>query len=131
MKYVVTLNGKKYEVEVEKGEATAVYVGAAEAAAPAPVPAAAPTAPSNAAPLFVVNTAAADDANVDVAEVAALAPAPAAAEDPHACGRRGSRCPFPPVPAPRPAASESPACQSCPGRAGKVLLFRPWGSSSA
>ena len=25
MKYIVTLNGKKYEVEVEKGQATAVY----------------------------------------------------------------------------------------------------------
>ena len=36
MKYVVTLNGKKYEVEVEKGNATAVYAGPAEAAAPAP-----------------------------------------------------------------------------------------------
>ena len=37
MKYIVTLNGKKYEVEVEKGNATAVYVGKAEemtAAAP-------------------------------------------------------------------------------------------------
>jgi len=34
MKYIVTLNGKKYEVEVEKGEATAVFLGAAEAAAP-------------------------------------------------------------------------------------------------
>ncbi len=27
MKYVVTLNGKKYEVEVERGQATAVYMG--------------------------------------------------------------------------------------------------------
>ena len=27
MKYIVVLNGKKYEVEVEKGEATAVYAG--------------------------------------------------------------------------------------------------------
>lgn len=51
MKYIVTLNGKKYEVEVEKGNATAVYMGkaedikpaaAAEAAAPAEKPAEAP-----------------------------------------------------------------------------------------
>ena len=60
MKYVITLNGKKYEVEVEKGEATAVYAGKAEpmtaaapeapaaapAAAPAPAAPAAPTAPA-------------------------------------------------------------------------------------
>ena len=50
MKYIITLNGKKYEVEVEKGQATAAYVGAAApvaaapAAAPAPVAAAAPAA---------------------------------------------------------------------------------------
>ena len=55
MKYVVTLNGKKFEVEVEKGQATAVYAGAAApvAAAPAPVaaaPAAAPVAAPVAAP---------------------------------------------------------------------------------
>ena len=30
MKYIVTLNGKKYEVEVEKGQATAVYAGEAD-----------------------------------------------------------------------------------------------------
>lgn len=43
MKYIVTLNGKKYEVEVEKGQATANYIGEASpvvAAAPAPVAAA-------------------------------------------------------------------------------------------
>ncbi|MFR4978523.1 MAG: biotin/lipoyl-containing protein [Butyricicoccus sp.] len=59
MKYVVTLNGNKYEVEVERGQATAVYVGqstksvqtpqsaapAAPASAPA-VPASAPAAPA-------------------------------------------------------------------------------------
>ena len=50
MKYVVTLNGKKYEVEVEKGEATAVYAGPAEAPVAAPAPAAAaPAAPAPAA----------------------------------------------------------------------------------
>ena len=48
MKYIVTLNGKKYEVEVERGQATAVYAGEAPAQpiqptpAPAPAPAAAP-----------------------------------------------------------------------------------------
>lgn len=47
MKYIVTLNGKKYEVEVERGQATAVYAGEVPAQpmpapAPAPVPAAAP-----------------------------------------------------------------------------------------
>ncbi len=61
MKYVVTLNGKKYEVEVEKGEATAVYAGPADApvaapaaaapAAPAPAAAEAPAAPAAAAPV--------------------------------------------------------------------------------
>lgn len=53
MKYVVVLNGKKYEVEVEKGNATAVYAGKAEPvqAAPAPVAAPAPAAqPAPAAP---------------------------------------------------------------------------------
>ena len=61
MKYVVTLNGKKYEVEDEKGAATAVYAGPAEApvaapaaaapAAPAPAAAEAPAAPAAAAPV--------------------------------------------------------------------------------
>ena len=50
MKYVVTLNGKKYEVEVEKGEATAVYAGEATAATPAPAPAAATKPTVTAAP---------------------------------------------------------------------------------
>lgn len=45
MKYVVTLNGKKYEVEVERGQATAVYAGEA-----APVQAAPAAAPAAAAP---------------------------------------------------------------------------------
>ena len=38
MKYIVTLNDKQYEVEVEKGKAVAAYIG--EAPAPAPVAAA-------------------------------------------------------------------------------------------
>ena len=56
MKYIVTLNGKKYEVEVEKGEATAYYVGTAEemsanpAPAAEPAPQAAPAAPAAPAP---------------------------------------------------------------------------------
>ena len=44
MKYIVTLNGKEYEVEVEQGSAQAVYLGEAQAPAPsAPPVAAAPT----------------------------------------------------------------------------------------
>lgn len=60
MKYVVTLNGKKFEVEVEKGQATAVYAGEAApvAAAPAPV-AAAPAAPA-AAPVAAAPAGAGD-----------------------------------------------------------------------
>lgn len=57
MKYIVTLNGKQYEVEVDKGQATAMPTGDAPviAAAPAPVaaapaPAAAPAAVPAAAP---------------------------------------------------------------------------------
>lgn len=55
MKYMVTLNGKQYEVEVEKGSVSAVAVGNAPAApaAPAAAPAAKPApaaAPAPAAP---------------------------------------------------------------------------------
>lgn len=52
MKYVVTLNGKKYEVEVERGQATAVYAGEAAPvqAAPAPKTPAAPAAAPAATP---------------------------------------------------------------------------------
>ena len=59
MKYMVTLNGKQYEVEVEKGSVSAVAVGnapaapvapaapsAATAAKPAPAAAPAPAAPA-------------------------------------------------------------------------------------
>ena len=42
MKYQVSLNGKQFEVEVEKGSVSAVPTGPAPAAAPAPAPAAAP-----------------------------------------------------------------------------------------
>ncbi|MDD6219477.1 MAG: biotin/lipoyl-binding protein [Clostridia bacterium] len=53
MKYIVTLNGKNYEVEVEETEAVIVgvtdaapAVPAAPIAAPSPAPAAAPSAPA-------------------------------------------------------------------------------------
>ena len=58
MKYMVTLNGKQYEVEVEKDSVSVVAVGnapaaapaapVAPAAAPAPAPAQAPAAPAGA-----------------------------------------------------------------------------------
>lgn len=48
MKYMVTLNGKQYEVEVEKGSVSAVAVGKAPAA-PTAAPAAPATAPTPAA----------------------------------------------------------------------------------
>ncbi len=53
MKYIVTLNGKNYEVEVEKTEAviTAVTDAAAPVAAPAVAPAAAPVAAPASAPV--------------------------------------------------------------------------------
>lgn len=53
MKYIVTLNGKNYEVEVERGQATVLKVEqapAAPVAAPAPAPAAPAPAPAAAQP---------------------------------------------------------------------------------
>ena len=54
MKYMVSLNGKQYEVIVERGTVTGTPVGAAPAsapkAAPAPAPAAAPAPAPAAAP---------------------------------------------------------------------------------
>ncbi len=44
MKYIVTLNGKNYEVEVEKTEAVITSVSEATAPVAAPVPEAAPAA---------------------------------------------------------------------------------------
>ena len=62
MKYKVTLNGKVYEVEVEKGEA--ILVDEYEAMAPAPAPAAAPVAtPAAPAPAAVPAAPAAAGAN--------------------------------------------------------------------
>ena len=51
MKYIITLNGKQFAVEVERGKAAAQYMGpAAPAAAPAAPAPAAPAAPAAAAP---------------------------------------------------------------------------------
>lgn len=50
MKYKVTLNGKVYEVEVEKGEAMLIDEYEAKAPVPAAAPVAAPAAPAAAAP---------------------------------------------------------------------------------
>lgn len=50
MKYVVTLNGKQYEVEVDKTEAAIVAVNDAPVAAAAPVAATAPAAAPSPAP---------------------------------------------------------------------------------
>lgn len=50
MKYMVTLNGKQYEVEVEKGSVSAVAIGKAPAAASAPAAAPAPAAKPTAVP---------------------------------------------------------------------------------
>lgn len=62
MKYKVTLNGKVYEVEVEKGEA--ILVDEYEAMAPAPAPAAAPVAtPAAPAPAAAPAAPAAAGAN--------------------------------------------------------------------
>lgn len=58
MKYVVTLNGKNYEVEVE--ETDAVITAVTDAAPAAPVAAAAPAAPA-AAPAHAAAPAAAAD----------------------------------------------------------------------
>lgn len=69
MKYKVTLNGKIYEVEVEKGEA--VLLKEYEAAAPkaAPAPAASPAAPAPAAPAPAAPQAPAPKADVGAGKV--------------------------------------------------------------
>ena len=53
MKYVVTLNGKNYEVEVNETEAVVLNVSQATAPVAAPVPAAAPAVAPAAAPQAV------------------------------------------------------------------------------
>lgn len=62
MKYVVTLNGKNYEVEVE--ETDAVITAVTDAAPAAPVAAAAPTTPAAAPAPAAVPAAAADGQKV-------------------------------------------------------------------
>ena len=49
MKYIITLNGKQFAVEVERGKAAAQYMGPAAPAPAAPAPAV-PAAPAAAAP---------------------------------------------------------------------------------
>ena len=49
MKYIITLNGKQFAVEVERGKAAAQYMGPAAPAPAAPAPAA-PAAPAPAVP---------------------------------------------------------------------------------
>ena len=80
MKYQVTLNGKSYEVEVEKGEAeilsvseaTVVSAAAPAAAAPAPAvaaaPTAAPTAPAGGEPVNAPMPGAVLDIKVKIGE---------------------------------------------------------------
>lgn len=62
MKYVVTLNGKNYEVEVE--ETDAVITAVTDAAPAAPVAAAAPAAPATAPAPAAAPAAAADGQKV-------------------------------------------------------------------
>ena len=62
MKYVVTLNGKNYEVEVE--ETDAVITAVTDAAPAAPVAAAAPAAPAAAPAPAAASAAAADGQKV-------------------------------------------------------------------
>ena len=65
MKYVVTVNGKNYEVDVEQGEARVLSVTPAPQAAPVAAPAAAAAAPlaaAVAAPAAAAASAGAGDA---------------------------------------------------------------------
>ncbi|MBQ3497783.1 MAG: biotin/lipoyl-binding protein [Clostridia bacterium] len=78
MKYIVTLNGKSYEVEVNETDAVITNVSTAAGAAPAPV--AAPVAAPIAAPIAAPAPAAAP------AKEEAPAPAPVAA--PSADGKK-------------------------------------------
>lgn len=62
MKYIVTINDKNYEVEVERGQATLVKTS--QAAVPSPQPVAAPVAATPAAPPAHPQPAQAAPANV-------------------------------------------------------------------
>jgi len=64
MKYIVTLNGKSYEVEVEKGQASVVKVTQAPAEPVQAQPVAAPAAPAPAAPAPAAAQPAPQAANV-------------------------------------------------------------------
>lgn len=64
MKYVVTINGKNYEVDVEKGQASIVKIEQAPVAPVAAQPAAVPAAPAPAAPAPVAAQPAPQAANV-------------------------------------------------------------------
>lgn len=76
MKYKVTLNGKIYEVEVEKGEAVLLKEYAAAAPQPAVAAApAAPAAPAAAAPAAAAPAAAAPAASLGAGK-AVVAPLP-------------------------------------------------------
>ena len=83
MKYVATLNGKKYEVEIERVDEYRPLDRGAQASAPAPVLAAAP-APK-----------AAPAAAPAPAPAAAPAPAPAPAAAPAAAGGQTVEAPMP------------------------------------
>ncbi len=76
MKYVVTLNGKNYEVEVAETEATVLSVTNAPAAAPVAVAAPAPVAAPAAAPAPAVAPAPAAAAPVAGDGEKVLAPMP-------------------------------------------------------
>ena len=52
MKYIVTLNGNSYEVEVEQGQATANYIGKAEEVKVMPVAEEKPTEVTKAEPVL-------------------------------------------------------------------------------
>ena len=107
MKYVATINGKKYEVEVEKLEAYKSLDRNGVAAPAAPVlPASAPVQrPAAPAP-------------APVAAAPAPAPAPAAAPAPVAAAPA-------PAPAPAPAAAPAPAPAAAPAGATTVEAPMP------
>lgn len=59
-KYIVTINDKQYEVEVERGKASAAYIGTAPAPQVVAVPAAATPAPQAVAPAAAAPAGAGD-----------------------------------------------------------------------
>jgi len=85
MKYVATLNGKKYEVEIERVDAYRPLDRGEQAAAPAPILAAAPAPKAAPAPAAAPAPKAAP----------APAPAPAPAAAPAAAGGQTVEAPMP------------------------------------